>query len=139
MPMKKLQLFIVILSFLWIPHAIAGVFSVIPAYGSNHSDLECCLQGVSVSVESDIADSVFLYPKFDPNFVLHPNIFCDVGPEDINLDTDIDTTDSGEGFEMNGRDVSLTSPALKEIPVLIVRSIALKIINFPPEISRLRI
>ena len=137
--MKKLQLSIIIVSFLWIFHAIAGVFSLIPAYRSNNSDLECCLQGVSVSVKSDIADSVFLYPKFDPNFVLHPNIFCDVGPEDINLDTDIDATDSGEGFEMNDRDVSLTSPVIKEIPVLIVRSIALKIINFPPEISRLRI
>ena len=137
--MKKLQLSIVILSYLWIFHAIAGVFSVIPAYGSNNSDLECCLQGVSVPVESNIEDSVFLYPNFDPNFALHPNIFSDVGTEDINLDTDIDTTDSGEGFEMSDRDVSLTSPALKEIPVLIVRSIALKIINFPPEISRLRI
>ena len=137
--MKKLQLSIIIVSFLWIFHTIAGVFSVIPAYGSNNSDLECCFQGVSVSVESDIADSVFLYPKFDPNFVLHSNIICDVETEDINLDTDIDTTDSGEGFEMNDRDVSLTSPVIKEIPVLIVRSIALKIINFPPEISRLRI
>ena len=137
--MKKLQLSIVIISFLWIFYAIAGVFSVIPAYGSNNSDLECCLQGVSVPVESNNADSVFLYSNFDPNFALHPNIFSDVGTENINLDTDIDTTDSGEGFEMSDRDVSLTSPALKEISVLIVRSIALKIINFPPEISRLRI
>ena len=137
--MKKLQLSIVILSFLWISHAMAGVFSVIPAYGSNNSDLECCLQGASVSVESNIADRVFLYPNFDPNCILHPYNSSDVGTEYINVDTDIDTADSAEGFEMNDRDVSLTSPAIKEIPVLIVRSIALKVFNFPPEVSRLRI
>ena len=137
--MKKLQLSIVILSFLWIFHAIAGVFSVIPAYGSNNSDLECCLQGVSAPVESDIADSVFLNSNFDPNFALHPNIFCDIGTEDINLDTDIDITDSGEGFEMNDRDVSLTSSVPIETTVLVVRSIALNVFNFPQEVSRLRI
>jgi hypothetical protein len=137
--MKKLQLSIVILSFLWISHAIVGVFSVIPAYESNHSDSECCLQGAFVSVESNIADRVFLYPNFDPNCFLHPHISSDIGIEDMRFDVDIDTADSSDGFEMNDRVVSLTSPALKETPAIIVRSIALKIFNFPPEVSRLRI
>jgi len=137
--MKKLQLSIVILSILWISHAIAGVFTVIPAFGSNYSDLKCCFQGASAFVETNIADSVFLYPNFDQNGVLHPHISSDVGIEDINLDTDIDTADSSDGFEMNDRAVSLTSSTLKKTPALIVRSIALKVFNFPPEVSRLRI
>jgi hypothetical protein len=137
--MKKLQLSIFILSFLWISHAIAGVFTVIPEFGINYSDLKCSLQSAPVSVESNISDITCLYPDVDPNFPLHPHISSDVGTEDINLDTDIDTADSSDGFEMNDRDVSITSPALKEIPVLIVQSIALKVFNFPPEVSRLRI
>ena len=137
--MKKLQLSIVILSFLWISHAIAGVFSVIPTYGSNISDLECCLQGPFVAVESNIADSIFLYPNFDSNYVLHPHISSDIGIEGMRLDVDIDTADPSDGFEMNDREVSFTSSALKETPAIIVRSIALNIFNFPPEASRLRI
>ena len=137
--MKKLQLSIVILSFLWISHAIAGVFTIIPAFGSNNSELECSLQGASVSVESNIADNVFLCPDFDSNCILHPHISSDVGIEGVNLYIDIDTADSSDGFEMNDRDVSLTSTLLKETPAIIVRSIALKIFNFPPEVSRLRI
>jgi len=137
--MKKLQLSIFILSFLWVSHAVAGVFTVIPAFSSNYSDLECRLQSVSASVESSISDITCLYSDVDPNFSPHPYIFSDVGIEHINVDTDIDTADSAEGFEMNDRDVSITSPALKEIPVLIVHSIALKVFNFPPEVSRLRI
>ena len=137
--MKKLQLSIVILSILWVSHAIAGVFTVIPAFGSNHSGLECCFESAFASVERNIADRVFLYPNFDPNCALHQHLFSDVGIEDINLDTDIDTADSTDGFEMNERAVSLTSSTLKKIPVFVVRSIALKISNFPPEVSRLRI
>jgi hypothetical protein len=137
--MKKLQLPILILSFLWISHSVAGVFTVIPEFGINHSDLECSLQSAPASVVSNIADSTFLYTGLNPNFALRPPISTDVGTEDINVDTDIDTADSADGFEMNDRDVSLTSTALKEIPVLIVQSIALKVFNFPPEVSRLRI
>jgi hypothetical protein len=137
--MKKLQLSIVILSILWVSHAIAGVFTVMPAFGSNHSDLECCFQGAFASVERNIADQVFIYPNFDPNCAPHQHLSSDVGIEDINLDTDIDTADSTDGFEMNERAVSLTSSTLKKIPVFVVRSIALKISNFPPEVSRLRI
>lgn len=134
--MKKLQLSIFILSFLWISHSIAGVFTVIPAFGINYSDLKCSLQSVPASVVSNIADSTFLYTGLDSNFALSPHISSDVGTEDIYVDTDIDAADSAEGFEMNDREVSL---ALKEIPVLIVQSIALKVFNFPPEVSRLRI
>jgi hypothetical protein len=137
--MKKLQLPILILSFLWISHAVAGVFTVIPEFGINHSDVEYSLQSAPASVVSNIADSTFLYTDTNPNFVLRPHISTDVGTEDINVDTDIDTADSADGFEMNDRDVSLTSTVLKDIPVLIVQSIALKIFNFPPEVSRLRI
>jgi len=137
--MKKLQLSILILSFLCVSHAVAGVFTVIPEFGINYSDLKCTLQSASASVESNISDITCLYPNVDPNFSLRPYIFSEVGIEDINVDTDIDTADSAEGFEMNDRDVSITSPALKEIPVLIVQSIALKVFNFPPEVSRLRI
>lgn len=137
--MKKLQLAILILSFLWISHDIVGVFTVIPGFGFNYSDLKCSLQSAPASVESNISDITSLYPDVEPNFTLHSSIFSGVGTEDINLDTDIDSTDSTEGSEMNDRDVSLKSPALKEIPVLVVRSIALKIFNFPPEVSRLRI
>jgi len=118
---------------------MAGVFTVIPAFGSNYSDLECSLESASASVESNISDITSLYPDFDPKFAPHSYNSIDVGTEYINVDTDIDTADSAEGFEMNDRDVSSTSPAIKEIPVLIVRSIALKIFNFPPEVSRLRI
>ncbi len=137
--MKKLQLSILILSFLWVSHAVAGVFTVIPEFGINYSDLKCTLQSAPASVESNISDITCLYPNVDPNFSLRPYIFSEVGIEDINVDTDIDTADSAEGFEKNDRDVSITSPALKEIPVLIVQSIALKVFNFPPEVSRLRI
>jgi|GEM_PF-1014249 len=137
--MKKLQLSILILSFLWISHAVAGVFTVIPEFGINYSNLECSLQSAPASVVSNIADSTFLYTGLNPNFALCPHISTDAGTEDINVDTDIDTADSAEGFEMNDRDVSITSQALKEIPVLMVRSIALKVFNFPPEVSRLRI
>ena len=137
--MKKLQLSIVIVSFLWISHAIAGVFFLIPAYGGNNSDLECCLQGLSVSMESNISERIFLYPNFDPNCVLHPHISSHIGIEGMRLDVDIDTADPSDGFEMNDREVSLTSPTFKESPAIIVRSIALKIINFPPEVARLRI
>ena len=137
--MKKLQLSIFILSFLWISHAIAGVSTIIPEFGINYSDLKCSLQSVSVSVESNIPDITSLYSDVDPNFSFHPYIFSDVGIEDMNVYTDIDTADSAEGFEMNDRDVSITLPALKDIPVLIVQSIALKVFNFPPEVSRLRI
>ena len=137
--MKKLQLSILILGFLWISHAVAGVFTVIPEFGINYSDLKCSLQSAPASVENNISDITYLYPDVDPNFSLHPYILSDFGTEDINVDTDIDTADSAEGFEMNDRDVSITSPALKEIPVLMVRSMALKVFNFPPEVSRLRI
>lgn len=137
--MKKLQLSIFILSFLWIPHAIAGVFTPIPSFGSNYTNLKCCLQGASSSVESNIADSAFLHPNFDPNYLLHPHISKDVGTEDIRLDIDIDTADSAEGFEMNDRVVSLTSSVLVETAVSIVRSTALNVFNFPQEVSRLRI
>jgi hypothetical protein len=136
--MKKLQLSIIILSFLWIPHAIAGVFTAMPAFGSNYTNSKCWQQGASASVESSIADSVFLNQKFDPNYLLHTHISRDVGTEDARLDIDIDTTDS-DGFEMNDRDVSLTSPALIETAVSIVRSTALNVFNFPQEVSRLRI
>jgi hypothetical protein len=137
--MKKLQLFIVMLSFLWISNGIAGVFTVRPAFGINYSELECSMQSSPESLEGNIADITSQYPDFDPKFAPPSYNSIDVGTEDINLDTDIDTTDSAEGFEMNDRDVSLTSPAIKEIPVLIVRSIALKVFNFSPEVSRLRI
>jgi len=137
--MKKLQLSILILSFLLIFHAIAGVFTVIPVSGNNSEELEYGLQSSTASVESNISDITSLYPDVDPNIALHLQISSDVGTEDINVDTDIDTADSAEGFEMNDREVSLTSPVLKEIPVLILRSIALKVFNFPPEVSRLRI
>jgi len=135
--MKKLQLSIFILSFLWISHAIAGVFTVIPDLGINYSDLKCSLQSAHASVESDISDITCLYPDVDPNFPLHSYILSVVGTEGINKDIDIDTDDSAEGFEMNDRDVSITSPTLKEIPVLSAQSIALKVFNFPPEVSRL--
>lgn len=92
-----------------------------------------------MSLETNIADSVFLCTDFDSNCILHPHISSDVGIEGMNLYIDIDTADSSDGFEMNDRDVSLTSPALKETPTIIVRSIALKIFNFPPEVSQLRI
>jgi hypothetical protein len=137
--MKKLQLSILILSFLWISHAVAGIFTVIPEFGINYSNLECSLQSAPASVVSNIADSTFLYTGLNPNFALRPHISTDAGTEDINVDTDIDTADSADGFEMNDRDVSLTSTALKEIPALIVQSMALKVFNFPPEVSRLRI
>jgi len=137
--MKKFQLCIFILSFFWISHGIVGVFTVIPEFGINYSDLKYSLQSEPASVEYNISDIPCLYPDDESNFSFHPYIFSDVGTEDINLDTDIDTTDSAEGFEMNDRDVSLTSPAPNEISVLIVRSIALKIFNFPLEVSRLRI
>jgi hypothetical protein len=137
--MKKLQLLFVMLSFLWISHAIAGVFTMRPAFDINYSDLECSMQSSPAFLEGNIADITSLYPDFDPKFPPPSYNPIDVGTEDINLDTDIDTTDSAEGFEMNDRDVSLTSPAIKEIPVLIVRSIALKVFNFSPEVSRLRI
>jgi len=137
--MKKLQLSILILSFLCVSHAVAGVFTVIPEFGINYSDLKCTLQSASASVESNISDITCLYPNVDPNFSLRPYIFSEVGIEDINVDTDIHTADSADGFEMNDRDVSLTSTALKEIPVLIVQSMELKVFNFPPEVSRLRI
>ena len=137
--MKKLQLSILILSFLWISHAVAGVFTVIPEFVINYSDLKCSLQSAPATVVSNIADSTFLYTGLNPNFALSPHNSSDVGTEDINVDTDIDTPDSAEGFEMNDRDVSLTSTVIKEIPVLIVQSIALKVFNFPPEVSRLRI
>ena len=135
--MKKLQLSILILGFLWISHAVAGVFTVIPEFGINYSDLKCSLQSAPASVESNISDITCIYPDVDPNFPPYPCIFNDVGTEDINVDTDIDTADSDEGFEMNDRDVSITSPVLKEIPLLIVQSTALKVFNFPPEVSRL--
>jgi len=131
--MKKLQLPILILSFLWISHSVAGVFTVIPEFGINHSDLECSLQSAPGSVESNIADITFLSPDVD----IQPSISSDVVTEDINLDTDIDTGDPPEEFEMNDPGVSLTSSAPKENPVLIVRSLALKIFHFPPEVSRL--
>jgi hypothetical protein len=137
--MKKLQLLIVMLSFFWISHAVAGVFTVRPAFGINYWDLGCNIQSAPASVENNIADRASLYPDFDPKFDPHSYISSDVRTKDINLDSDIDTTDSAEGFEMNDRDVSLTSPVIKEIPVLIVRSIALKVFNFSPEVSRLRI
>ena len=131
--MKKLQLSIFILSFLWTSYAIAGVFTVIPDFGINYSELKCSLQIAPASVESNISDITYLYPDVDPNFPLHPYILSVVGTED----TDFDSDDSDEGFEMNDRHVSITSPNLKKIPVLIVKSIALKVFNFPPEVSRL--
>jgi hypothetical protein len=137
--MKKLQLSIVILSFLCCSHAVAAVFTVVPAFAGSYSDLECSLQSAPAFEESSIADITFLYPNFDPDFDLHPHIFGDAGIEDVSLDTDIDTADSTDGSEMNDRGESLTSSALKEIPTFIVRSIALKVFNFPTEVSRLRI
>lgn len=139
MPMKKLQFFIVILSFLWIPHAIAGVLTAMPASGSNYTNLKCCLQGASTSVECNMADRVFLYTKCDPYCILHPHISNDTELEDIRLDIDIDTADPAERFEMNGRVGSLTSSILIETAVSIVRSTALNVFNFPQEVSRLRI
>jgi len=137
--MKKLQLSIIILSFLWISHAFAGVLTTIPEFDINYSNLNCRLQSVSASVENNFSDITCLYSDVDPNFSLHPYIFSDLGIENINMYTDIDTADSAEGFEINDRDVSITSPALKEIPVFVVQSTALKVFNFPPEVSRLRI
>ena len=137
--MKKLQLSIIILSFLWISYAFAGVLTTIPEFDINYSNLNNRLQSVSASVENNFSDITCLYSDVDPNFSLHPYLFSDVGIEDINVYTDIDTADSAEGFEINDRDVSITSPSLREIPVFIVQSTALKVFNFPSEVSRLRI
>ena len=131
--MKKLQLPIIILSFFWVLHAFVAVATVILLFDSNYADLECRMQNAPASVESNIADITFLSPDVD----IHPSISSDVVTEDINLDTDIDTGDPPEEFEMNDSGVSLTSSAPKENPVLIVRSLALKISHFPPEVSRL--
>jgi hypothetical protein len=131
--MKRLHLSIVILSFFWVFHAFVAVATVIPVFDSNYVDLECRLQSLPASVESNIADITFLSPDVD----IHPYISSDVGTEDINLDTDIDTSDPPEESEMNDLGVSLTSSSPKETPVLIVRSLALKVFHFPPEVSRL--
>jgi hypothetical protein len=131
--MKKLQLSIFILSFLWISHAFVAVATVILLFDSNYADLECRIQNAPASVESNIADITFLSPDVD----IHPYISSDVGREDINLDTDIDTGDPPEESEMNDPGVFLTSSSPKENPVLIVRSLALKVFHFPPEVSRL--
>lgn len=139
MPMKKLQLFIVILSFLWIPHAIAGVFMAMPTFGSNDTNLKCCLQGASASVECSMADRVFFYTNCDPYCILYPHISNDAGLEDIRLDIDIDTADPAEGFETNDLAGSLTSSVLMETAFSIVRSTELNVFNFPQEVSRLRI
>jgi hypothetical protein len=139
MPMKKLQLFIVILSFLWIPHALSGVLTEMPAFGSNYMNLNYCLQGASTSVECHMADRVFFYTNCDPNCILYPHIYNDGELEDFRSDIDIDTADSTEGFEMNDRVESLTSSVLIETASSIVRSTALNIFNFPQEVSRLRI
>jgi hypothetical protein len=139
MPMKKLQLFIVILSFLWISHAMAGVLMVTPAIGNNVSELSCCLECELESLENNIADRVFVYPDFDSNFALHPFISSDIRIEDIRLDIDVDTAESAEGFEMNDHNTPLTSSVLIETSALMVRSIALNVFNFPQEVSRLRI
>ena len=136
--MKKLQLSIVILSLLWVSSAVAAVFTGIPSNGINSAKLDS-LHNVRVPVKSNVADFTFLYPGFDPDFALHPYIFSDVGTEDINLDTDIDTTDSAEKFGMNDRGALLTTLSLEDPPILMVRSFALNVFNFPPEVSRLRI
>ena len=131
--MKKLQLPIIILSFFFFFFVFVAVATVIPVFDSNYVDLEYRLQSAPASVESNIADITFLSPDVD----IHPSISSDVVTEDINLDTDIDTGDPPEEFEMNDHGVSLTSSAPKENPVLIVRSLALKISHFPPKVSRL--
>jgi hypothetical protein len=139
MSMKKLQLFIVILSFLWISHATAGVFTAMPAFGSNFTNFKCCLQGASASVEGNMVDRVFFYTNCDPYCILYPHISNNAGLEDIRLDIDIDTADPAEGFETNDCVGSLTSSVLIETAVSIVRSTALNVFNFPQEVSRLRI
>ena len=131
--MKKIQLQIIILSFYWVLHAFIAVATVISVFDNNYVDLEYRLQSAPASVESNIADITFLSPDVD----IHLSISSDVVTEDINLDTDIDTGDPPEEFEMNDPGVSLTSSAPKENPVLIVRSLALKISHFPPKVSRL--
>ena len=131
--MKKLQLPIIILSFFWVLHAFVAVATVIPVFDSNYADLECRLQSAPASVESNIADITFLSPDVD----IHPSISSDVVTEDISLDTDIDTGDPPEEFEMDDPGVPLTSSVPKENPALIVRSLALKIFHFPPEVFRL--
>jgi len=137
--MKKLQLFIVILSFLWIPHAIAGVFTAVPAFGSNDTNLKCCLQDASASVEFSMADRVFFFTNCDPYCILYPHISNDAGLEDIRLDIDIDTADPAERFETNDCAGFLTPSALLETAFSMVRSTALNVFNFPQEVSRLRI
>lgn len=140
--MKKLQLLIVILSVLWCSHVFAAVFTVMPASGSSYWGLEYSLQRAVPSAQSNTAGTTPLFLIFSSNVSHPPYAFNDVETKDINSDTDIDTADSDDpddGFELNDRSEPLTSSAPKEIPSLIINSIALKVLNFPLEVSRLRI
>ena len=137
--MKKFQIVIVILGFLCYSPALAAVFSANSCFVSDFSNIEYSISGMPLPMMSSSTDAVLLASNFNPDFDPYPNILGAVDAEDINLDTVVDTSDSTDDFEMKDHDPPLMLSTIKTIPASIIRIVSLKTINFPAEVSRLRI
>ena len=130
--MRKLQLFIIILSVLLASYACAADLLIKVDVNRGCVDFGRSFQGALWAARHNSPEKTFLFSELSG----YPYMSVKAGSADIKLDTAVDTPEDGK---INNHGVTLSSRVVESAPILTVRCSRADAFHFPSEAFRLRI